>query len=247
MNQTQDDGAERRGYAICGEPRCGSTYFAACLASTGKLGNPWEYFAGIERVRSANADPEAHLEHWVRHCSTPNGVYGLKMFARQFDLVEQSRWAERLPRLHFVHLTRVDLLAQAISLVRAEQTGAYESKHEPKRPPRYDARRIAAELRRLSANQGRWSAWFARNGIDPLRLTYEDVAADVQRCVDAVAALIGVEGPVPVEPHPMEVQRDEISEEWRRSFVAERRDLAWLDDDPLRLRPMLRRLRSRFW
>lgn len=217
-----------RGYALCGEPRCGSTYLARLCASTGVLGGPKEYFAGLDRMRSANSDPEGHLRSWVERTSTPNGVYGLKVFADQFHLVRRSRWATRLPNLHFVHIERQDVLGQAISLVRARQTQVFESNHQPRRQPAYSRRSIAAMLQTIALNQARWSCWFARNGIVPLRLTYEGIVSDPGGAVASIADCVRVSTPAPVSPD-MGIQRDALSEEWRERFLAESRDLSFLD------------------
>ena len=70
--------------------------------------------------------------------STPNGVYGLKVFSQHFDLVKATRWAERLPSLAFIHLERRDLLGQALSHARAVQTQQWVSSHAAKAEAAYD-------------------------------------------------------------------------------------------------------------
>ena len=234
-----------RGYALCGEPRCGSTYLARLCASTDLLGHPREYFAGIDRVRAANADAEGHLARWVEQTTSPNGVYALKVFAEQFASVRRSRWAERLPNLHFVHIERQDMLAQAISLVRARQTSAFQSTQAAQRCPLYSRRSIASALEQIAFNQARWSCWFARNGISPLRITYEEIAADGPSAVSRIAERIGVQVPPPVDP-AMAVQRDQLSDEWRECFLAESPNLRYLDYPSERLRPRLARLKALF-
>jgi len=230
-----------RGYALCGEPRCGSTYLARLCASTGLLGHPREYFSGLDRVRSANADPAAHLAQWVGRTMSPNGVYGLKIFADQFDLVDRSGWAESLPNLTFVHIERLNVLEQAISLVRARQTLAFETVQAAQREPVYSRRSIASALERIALNQARWSCWFARNGIAPLRLTYEGIASHPRGAVDLIAGRVGVEAPAPIEP-AMAIQRDSLSDAWRARFLAESRDLGYLDRPAARGRPWRIRL-----
>jgi trehalose 2-sulfotransferase len=232
-----------RGYALCGEPRCGSTYLARLCRSTGLLGHPREYFSGLDRVRSVNASPEAHLAQWVGQTVTRNGVYGLKVFANQFDLARKSRWAEHLPNLRFVHIERLNVLEQAISLVRARQTLAFERGQAAQGEPVYNQRNIASTLERIALNQARWSCWFARNGIAPLRLTYEGIASHPRSAVDLIAEQVGIEVPPPIEP-AMEIQRDRLSDAWRERFLAESRDLGYLDYPSAPMRPWLVRLKG---
>ena len=243
-SEPQPLGAHLKGYALCGEPRCGSTYLARLLSSTGVLGHPREYFAGRDEVRSTNRDPEAHLAGWVRRTATPNGIYALKVFADQFDSVQRSGWATRLPNLKLVHIQRLDALGQAISLVRARQTFAFESLHPERREPWYDRDSIASALSRIARNQARWTCWFSRNGLDPLHLTYEEIAERPRESVERVGRLLGLSAPFRLGDVALGVQRDRLSEVWRERFVSESRNLTYLDDDLGRIRPTLKRWRS---
>lgn len=222
----------RRGYAICGEQRTGSTFLAQMLASTGRLGVPREFFSvnPMRRYVDPNypADPEAQLGQVLPLGSTANGVYGLTVFTGHFDDARRIRWAERLPNLAFVHLRRRDLLGQALSLVRAQQTDQYHS-HRPKAgEPLYDRGRINEALVGLARTEARWRYWFARNGLDPLMLDYEDLAERPLEAVGRIAVLVGVSGEVTVDFDKVanRVQRDDQTEDWRQRFLAESRNLA---------------------
>ncbi|MBV8687053.1 MAG: hypothetical protein JOZ90_06155 [Alphaproteobacteria bacterium] len=221
----------RLGYAICSEARAGTVFLSRLLASTGRLGRPWEFFHDPKRTRDLLRDPERRLAALAAAAATPNGVYGLKVFSAHFDAVAAARWAERLPDLRLVHVSRRDLLGQALSFARALQTGQYKASEPVAGEPRYDAALIADCLARLAYGQARWECWFARNGLAPLRLVYEEVAAQPQASVDAVARHLGVAEPVPIDWAAVElrVQRDDLSEAWRRRFLAERADPGYLD------------------
>lgn len=220
-----------RGYAICAEARAGTIYLCRLLASTGQLGRPAEYFHTPERARALRSDPESELAKIASEAATPNGVYGLKLFSAHFDLVAKTGWVERLPGLAFVHVRRRDLLGQAVSLARAIQTRQYKAADAAVGEPRYDPDLIADCLARTAYGQARWECWFARNGLDPLRLDYEDVVAGPEAAVAAVAQRLWIEGAPAVDWSQIElrVQRDEKSEDWRRRFAAERGDRAYLD------------------
>lgn len=219
-----------RGYAICAEPRAGTVFLCRLLTATGRLGKPAEYFHRAERARALLRDP-AELDRLAARAATPNGVYGLKVFSAHFDLVARTRWTERLPGLAFVHVRRRDLLGQAVSLARAIQTGQYKADSEAAAEPRYDPHLIADCLARTAYGQARWESWFARNGLDVLRLDYEDVAERPEAAVAAVARRVGIDDLPAVEGDQagLRVQRDALSEEWRSRFVAERGDRAYLD------------------
>jgi len=223
-----------RGYAICAEQRSGSSYLCQVLASTGVLGRPLEYFNGPGTAAFQPGYPqgaEDQLREIIGQGATGNGVYGVKLFSADFDRLAAIRWTERLPNLHFVWLNRGDLLGQAISVTRAEQTNQYSSDVGAMAEPYYDPAHITRSLHRLAWAQARWAAFFARCGLAPLLLDYEDVVSDQQATADRVARLVGLDGPVTVDPDQVyaRVQRDTVSETWRARFVAEALDPCFLD------------------
>jgi LPS sulfotransferase NodH len=234
---------ERKGYVICGDHRSGSTYLCQLLTSTGVTGRPKEFFSDPLVAIEIERDPAA-LERLLDEASTPNGVYGLKVFTQQFDVTMKSSWPGRLPGLKFVHLQRRDLLGQAMSFVRSIQTDQFRSGEEARAEPLYDGIAIAGHVARLADNEARWRRYFARNGLEPLWLAYEDLVADPAAAVAAVAALVGVGEPAVPDFGRVDVsvQRDEASAEWRRRFVAEYGDLNHLDHPRGQWRVWLRRL-----
>ncbi len=217
-----------KGYAICTTIRSGSTWLAELLASTGQLGRPAEFFSTKfqKRVRSPDYPEGARgqIAHALEHGSTPNGVYGLKIYPMQLDgLSRRLNWTEVLPGLGFVHFGRRDLLGQAISRVRVNQTLQWRSTLPAAAEPRYDGAAILDAMRETVAQDARWQLFFARNGIAPLRLVYEDALSAADATVEAVARLVGIEGPVVAAPEriAVAVQRDATNAEWRERFVAE--------------------------
>jgi trehalose 2-sulfotransferase len=225
-----------RGYAICTSGRSGSNLFCQYLSSTGVLGHPLEYFNGAGRrmlgFRDYPDEPGQQLECVLTIGATGNGIYGLKLFPEQLDRVARSvRWTQRLPRLHFVLLDRRDLLAQAISWLRAEQTDRWRAGMASRGAEVYDAARIRDLLRRAARDNARWRVFFACNDIAPVIVAYEDLVAEPQACVDRVARLFGLEGRAPIDASKIDlvIQRDALSAEWRARFLAERRNPDELD------------------
>jgi len=227
---------ELRGYAICTTGRTGSNWLCALLSSTGALGRPREYFNCEARRQFDDPDyPAEPVEQFDRILSmgaTPNGIYGLKVFPPQLDAVTPTcAWSELLPNLGFVWLQRRDLLGQAISSARASQTGQFRSSIRATASPRYDADLIRHLLAAVVKDQARWAFFFARTGIAPLTLHYEEIVADPQASVDRIAALVGLGEAAPIRPELVEfrMQRDAISEEWRERFLRENGDRNTVD------------------
>lgn len=121
-----------------------------------------------------------------------------------------------------MRLTRDDRLGQALSWARALQTGRWAAHQRAWRPPSYDRSAIARCLDRIEADEAAWSAWFAARRIEPLRLTFEDVASDLAGAARRVLTTLGVPGAAAAQvPAPdLERQADTTSIRWRARFVA---------------------------
>ncbi len=218
-----------KGYAVCGVARSGTTYLCELLRSTNLLGRPTEVFnhETFPNVPDYPREPVGQLQAIPTHGVTPNGVYGLKVLTHQFESTVALRWVERLPKLSFVYLQRRDVLGLAISAYRAQVSGAWVSTAPVKVDPPYDPTWINNGLINAIREQARWRYWFAHNGLTPLELIYEDVVANPQGAVDAVAAMMGVEG-ARIDFDRVEwlrIQRDETTEAWRDRFLVEQRNL----------------------
>jgi LPS sulfotransferase NodH len=221
-----------RGYVICTVPRSGSNWLGQLLASTGRLGQPLEYFNAAARRALTDPDypdnPRLQVERVLTMGSTPNGIYGLKLFAPQFREIEKGvRLTRDLPNLRFLFLRRRDLLGQAISWTRALQANQYRASQPLQGEWTYDGPFILARLRQAVEEYAQWSAYFARTGQAPLEVAYEDMLEDPRRVVEQVAALFGLSGRVRVRPEAVDIaiQRDAMSEDWRRRFLAEHGDM----------------------
>jgi LPS sulfotransferase NodH len=240
----------QRGYAICTQPRSGSNLLCQYLSSTDRLGRPLEYFNGPGRRALGLPDfpdaPESQIEAVLRLGTTPNGVYAVKLFASQFAAFSRRlRWMDLLPNLHFVYLTRDDLLGQAISWARALQTEQYRSTQPAKRPAVYDADLIRSQLAAIVRECAQWEVFFARTGIEPLRIVYERFLEDRSGHVDRVANLVGIKNPsVDRRKVDLVIQRDAVTEEWQRRFRMEEGDPNVLDDLPSNVPSLVRKVRS---
>ena len=104
----------------------------------------------------------------------------------------------------FIHLSRADKLAQAVSLVKAEQTGLWHigldgrelERLKPPEPPQYDFARITAVLAELEQFDADWLRWFEAEAITPLCVSYEAMSVDTVAVVGRICLALG--GKVPV-------------------------------------------------
>jgi len=216
-----------RGYMVCAIPRSGSKYLDDLLVSTRVLGSPREFFNTDARRRHDPDYPAGCRRQTLRILTdgaTPNGIYAVKIFPSHLQRVQAKLDLFRaLPNLHLVKLTRRDILGQAISFARAQQTGEFASYSASSRQPVYDHAMIRACLEGILRDQRVWDDIMARNAFPYITLEYESVVEDPQGAVDQVARLMGVKLPVPVDFARVrnEVQRDDINDAWRAKYLAE--------------------------
>lgn len=193
---------------LCATPRSGSTLLCDLLAATGLAGRPASFYRreGIDEWAERLGVPpgegaafeRAYLEAVRRKGTGDTGVFALRLMwsslpelsARLAQLFPGlSSDAARLERAFgtplYLHLSRRDKVAQAVSRLKAEQTGLWHlaadgSERErttPPQAPRYDGDRLAAFAAEAEADDAAWTTWFAQQSIAPLRVHYEDVSA----------------------------------------------------------------------
>ena len=107
-------------------------------------------------------------------------------------------------RTRFIHLSRPNTLAQAVSYVRASQTGLWHRNADgselerlaPPKEPKYDRRAIAEEKAKLRAQDDAWRRWFKDEQISPLKLTYDRLAENPIGVLEEVLEDLGLDATV---------------------------------------------------
>ena len=243
-------------YAICATTRSGSTLLCGLLAATGVAGHPDSYFhrpsvaiwadrLGVDM--SADA-PEAELREAALAAAIQKGragsdVFAVRVMRQSFDYL-LAQLAARTPdatsdlarieaafgRTLFVHLTRSDKVAQAVSFVRAEQEGLWHRAPDGSElerqgagaSPAYDPTAIEAQWRTLVQQDQAWAAWFAAEGISPLTIEYSELAANPVAPLQAVLARLGLDPAAAdgIAPH-VDRLADDLSSQWIARFRQE--------------------------
>ncbi|WP_164658343.1 Stf0 family sulfotransferase [Tropicibacter sp. Alg240-R139] len=244
-------------YIICTNPRSGSTLLCGLLAQTGVAGKPDSFFRGPSRrwwadhlqVREAvDLNDPAFCAAFLSAAQTEGKgagtLFGFRLMHESLsDLMamvsclhpnlngDNARISAIFGRTAFVHLTREDKVAQAVSYVRAEQTGtwhlapdgrAIENKEAPL-PPRYDFDRIHAQVLEFERHEAAWLAWFDQIGVSPLTVRYCDLASDHDNVMGRILGHLGVPAPTGNKPVP-EVRKlaGGLNEEWAALYRGDR-------------------------
>lgn len=134
----------------------------------------------------------------------------------------------------YVHLSRGDKVAQAVSHLKAEQTGLWHvaadgterERLKAGRAPVYDSHTLAELVEELQAHDAAWATWFARQGTQPVSITYEALSSQPQAVLATVLSAIGVNPAIAktVEPRTARLA-DSESHEWATRFRTERPNL----------------------
>ena len=216
----------KRAYIICTTSRSGSTLLCRMLAATGVAGAPdshfhkpdiaaWELAHGIAPMAVSAQERRARVFAAALETGRGGGeVFGLRLMRKSFAYLSQqidvlhpglgghtAGFQAVFGAIVYVHLSREDKLAQAISMVKADQSGLWHrhadgTELERTGPPRalvYDPQAIARHLSALERDDDAWVKWFADEGIAPLRLKYEDLTADPLGAVCGILAALDLD------------------------------------------------------
>lgn len=243
-------------YVICTSPRSGSTLLCRLLAATGVAGSPESYFhepSLVSWLEDFGLDPRdfaTEIEMLKEVISkakfqgeSGTDLFGLRLQRRSFDFFESklallhpnlsdtsSRIEATFGRTLFIHLTRADKLAQAVSFIKASQTGLWHmapdgteierlSEHHE---PEYDAALIRDQIAEFTTHEAEWKLWFYKEQIQPLTLKYDDLAIDPCAALRTVFDELGLD-PAPVEGlvPPVAKLADRTNAQWIERYRAE--------------------------
>jgi trehalose 2-sulfotransferase len=213
-------------YVVCSIARSGGSLLCDVLASTELAGAPTEYFDSNHVAAFSKewgvAGIDDYLRTLLRKKTSPNGVFGLKAHFHQLRRgLRECDVAEVLPDPKFVYVSRRDHVRQAVSWSRAIQTGQWTSNlHSRERSPRFVFAEIEQLVERIEREEALWDRFFARRGVQPMRIEYEELVGALDTAVFAVLGFVGVEVPTDfVVPAPtLRRQADPLSDEWTRRF-----------------------------
>lgn len=240
-------------YIICGTPRTGSTLLCNLLASTKAAGHPdsfygrkfmpaWaaEWHLPDATSMSERAYAIAYLDAAIKAGKGGTQIFGLRLMRENLDELsaildlihpglasDTARFETAFGHILYIHLLRQDKLGQAISLVKAEQTGLWHvapdgteiERLAPPQEPQYDFARLKEEVAKLEAYDLAWHAWFEEQGIAPLSIGYESLATDPAAMLIRICTALGVPAPDAEDVKPGVAKlADATSLDWTRRY-----------------------------
>jgi trehalose 2-sulfotransferase len=256
------------GYIICGTSRTGSTLLCNLLASTKTTGNPDSFYgrkfmsAWAEEWQLPGRDTMSERDYNIAYLRAAvaagkggTEIFGLRLMRENLDELsvildqvfpqlpsDRARLERAFGHILYIHLSREDKLAQAISLVKAEQTGLWHTAPDgteierlaPSKEPHYDFARIKREVQELESYDAAWNSWFAAQGIEPLRIGYETLSTNPAAALTGICEALGVQPPNTRDISPgVAKMADGTSQDWMRRYRSDigsaARRLSWND------------------
>jgi LPS sulfotransferase NodH len=248
--------ANYRSYILCASPRTGSTLLCDLLASTGVAGRPdsffrrqsvswWAAHLGVPDP-SASAQPDAHrrfLKAVLAEGRGSTGIFGLRLMqetvadlsARLGPLYpdlqgDAARFDRAFGPTLYIHLSRPDKVAQAISFARAVQSGLWHrapdgteiERLSPPETPKYDAKLLRRLVGDFEAFDAAWTLCFARQGIAPLHVSYDDLSAGPSLVLAEILERLGLDPALASGVTPGVARlADDVSLDWHRRYRAD--------------------------
>ena len=239
-------------YLICATPRTGSTLLCGLMTSTKIAGRPESYFRQPDEQLWAarwdigrSSDGVFEYSEFVRAGlaagRTENGVFAARIMWGTLDYLI-DRLATVFPTLagddldllnqafghtDFIYLHRDDVLAQAVSWHRAEQTNVWhqtdqEESKQAGQEPRFDFDQICKFVQMIEEHNSAWRAWFDSVGIQPYMVRYEDLDADPVGVACEILDFLGLKLPTGrlIKTRQRRLA-DELNTQWIARYLAE--------------------------
>lgn len=130
----------------------------------------------------------------------------------------------------FIHLTRHDKVDQAVSYLKAVQSGLWHvavdgsewERTSAPQDPVYDAGAIRDWVGTFESYDRSWNEWFNREGIDPIRISYDELSAAPVAVLRFALASLGLDPRTATSVEP-EVRKmaDATNRDWVARFRKE--------------------------
>lgn len=224
-------------------PRTGSSLLSADMRSTNALGEPREWFIParmdklVEQWGLPKGDLDAYIDALKQKKSTANGVVAVKLMPAHLRslsdagmLPTERRFAALLDRFGgdtlVVRLLRGDKLRQAISLLKARQTGKWGVLKEAKGDATYSYDELAKLIVQLAKWEAQWERELEASGVVPaIDMMYEELPPRREETLLDIARRIGLpdaDGIVANRDRgdvKLQRQADELTEAWYDRFA----------------------------
>ena len=198
----------------------------------------------VAQWRDHHAFDQSYLDAVVTYGTGGTGLFGMRLMWESLrDLSirlealfpgttsDSARFQSAFGLPVYLHLSRDDKVAQAVSRWKAEQTGLWHvdadgnerERLKPGQTPSYDSNELSRLVTELEDHDAAWANWFARQGVVPVSISYEMLSSHPQATLALILSALGQDKKIAetVEPRTIKLADNE-SREWADRFRAER-------------------------
>ena len=234
---------------ICATPRSGTTLLCDLLAETGVTGRPNSfyrvesaaYFAGQLGVADGPDFDRRYFDAILAEGRGSTDLFSMRVMWPSVteisaklgslfpdETTDAGRIAAAFGTPLYLFVERRDKVVQAISRVKAEQSGLWHREADGSvreqggeyRRPQYDRAAIEASIAETTAHLAEWRKWFAHEGITPLAQTYEELSTDPAGTIRALLTALGRDPSAADQIVPRTSKlADAVSRDWAERYT----------------------------
>ncbi len=215
-------------YLICFTNRCGSNLLAMALASSGKLARAGEflnYDVVIKQSAQRGFTSYQHYINWlIREKRAGTKTFGCKASAEQLIYLYNTGclnyWKEKI---RIIHITRDDVLSQAISLSIADQTKRWTSQQKGvDTQVSYNPDRLITIMHNTNTQNGLLAAIIKLLGLPAYKIHYESLVEDTPAVVKDIGFFLGLQDlTYKAENVPLKKQASEVNSAFRDRMISD--------------------------
>ncbi len=212
---------------LCYTNRCGSNYVAELFASSGAYnlaGEDLNFDTVVDHSTSHGFKNFQEYFCFLVNMKTKSEVFFLKVAPPHLQLLEKAGILDQINSdSRFVLIERADKLSQAVSFAIAFATGKFTSSingHTDEKDLKFSADLINNILNGLVENYKMFDLFFAKNGIVPTNINYEQLVDSPAQYLDMINRHLGLDGLSVVPEHVrIERQAGAINALWRDLYL----------------------------
>jgi len=214
---------------LCFSNRCGSNYLAELLASNGTYnlaGEDLNWDTVLTHCKANGIESfQDYVAFLVRRLKRKDRVF-IKVATSQIELLGKAGILDQvLARSKFILIERSDKLGQAISYAIAFGTGRYTSWMASSTPPEaveFSRKRIDHIIASIADSYRQFDVFFAKNGIQPVNVVYEQLAANPVKQVSWIAESLGLDDlEARLSGLRLEKQAGAVNALWRQRYLSD--------------------------
>lgn len=183
---------------ILSTPRSGST-FLSDLLDKNNICLPHEYFQPAQYlpmlakrwhcIENGKLNKQLYVKNLVRFRTSPSGWLGINVHGHHLPFFEQCLQWMPVVDVHYVHITRKDVVAQAVSYEIASQTKRWSSHFSAENKPQYSYSDILNKLHRIQHLNATILTHAYTREINLTSISYEELVAHPQTTLESIISM----------------------------------------------------------